>query len=159
MALGLVPATGDWRTKWFEVLSTATFAKGDAVNFNDAYRIRAYASTDSQFVGIAQSASTQSTSIRGLDMVAVSVPVPGCTMYSDLTTGITQSALSIGKKVSLYREGNNVSYVSTVIGHASRFSGTVQVFGPIDATRSRVEVSANMENTAFFSQSTATFAS
>lgn len=159
MAQGLIPARGEWRTAWFEVLSTATFAKGDAVNFDDAYRVRAYASTDSQFVGISQSASTQSTNIRGLNMIGVYVPTPGATMYSDLTTGIGQSALSIGKKVSLYREGNNVSYVSTVIGHASRFSGTVQVYGPIDARTSRVEVSANLETAAFFSTSSVTFAS
>lgn len=159
MALGLVPARGEWVDRWFEVASAATFPKGAAVNFDAAYRVREYASTDSQLLGIALSASTNSTSIRGLNMVQVSVPTAGATMYSDLTTGIAQSALSIGKKVSLYKEGDYASYVSTVIGHASRFSGTVQVYGPIDATRSRVEVSANLENAAFFSTSSVTFAS
>lgn len=159
MALGLVPATGNWISKWFEVLSTATFAKGDAVNLDAAYRVKAYASTDSQVVGIAVSASTQSTEIRGLNMVQVYVPTPGATAYSDLTTGIVQSDLSIGKKICLYRQGNNVSYASTVMGHASRFSAVAQVVGPIDATRSRVEIAINAEGAAFYSTSSVTFAS
>lgn len=159
MALGLIPASGNWITKYFEVASTATFGKGDAVNFNSAYRIRDYQSTDSQWVGIAQSASTQSTNIRGVNMVGVSVPTPGCTMYSDLTTGIAQSDLSFGKRVNLYREGNNVSFTSTVIGHASRFSALLTVYGPISARDSRVEVAPNLETAAFYSTSSVTFAS
>lgn len=157
--LGLVPARGNWESRWFETASAATFAKGSLVNFDDAYRLGEYASTDSQIVGIALSYSTQSTEIRGLDMVQVAVPTPNCTAYSDLTTGIAQSDLSIGKKVLVYKEGNLFSYASTVMGQASRFSSIAQIVGPIDATLSRVEIAFNMENVAFYSTSSVTFAS
>ena len=159
MALGLTPFRGNWESRWFETASAATYPKGSLVNFNDAYRLKEYASTDSQVVGIALSYSTQSTSIRGLDMVEVALPTPNCTAYSDLTTGVTQSSMSIGKKISVYKQGNYMSYASALIGEASRFSGIAQVVGPIDATRSRVEVSFNLEAVAFYSGSSATFAS
>jgi hypothetical protein len=159
MAYGLIPARGNWESRWFETASAATYPKGSAVNFDDAYRLKEYASTDSQVVGIAASYSTQSTSIRGLNMVQVYVPAPGCTAYSDVTTGVTQSALSIGKKICLYKQGDYASYASSLIGHSSRFSGVAQVVGPIDATRSRVEIAFNTEGVAFYSTSSVTFAS
>lgn len=157
--LGLVPARGNWETRWFETASAATFAKGSLVGLDDAYRLGEYASTDSSVVGIALSASTASQSIRGLNMVAVAIPTPNCTAYSDLTTGVLQSDLSIGKKVLIYKQGNFMSYASALIGHASRHSAVAQIVGPIDADLSRVEVSFNMENVAFYSQSSTTFAS
>jgi hypothetical protein len=157
--LGLVPARGNWETRWFETASAATFGKGSLVGFDDAYRLGEYASTDSAVVGIALSHSTASTPIRGLNMVAVAVPTPNCTAYSDVTTGVTQSALSIGKKVLVYKEGNLMSYTSSVMGHASRFSAVAQIVGPIDADNSRVEIAFNLENVAFYSTSSTTFAS
>ena len=156
---GLVPARGNWETRWFETASAATFAKGSLVGFDDGYRLGEYASTDSAIVGIALSYSTQSTSMRGLNMVAVAIPTPNCTAYSDLTTGVTQSALSIGKKVLVYKQGNLMSYASTVMGHASGFSSIAQIVGPIDAKLSRVEIAFNMDNVAFYSTSSTTFAS
>lgn len=155
--IGLVPARGPWETRWFETASAATFAKGSLVNFNNAYRLKEYASTDSQAVGIALSYSTQSTSIRGLDMVAVALPGPGCTAYSDVTTGVAQSSMSIGQKIGVYKQGNVMSYAS--VGGESRFSNVAQVVGPIDAAQSRVEIAFNIEAVAFYSMSTATFAS
>lgn len=157
--LGLVPARGEWESRWFETLSTATYGKGSLVNFGNDYRLKEYASTDSAIVGIAASHSTASQKIRGLQMVQVFVPAPNCTAYSDLTTGVTQSAMSIGKKILIYKEGNLMSYASTVMGLSSRFSSIAQVLGPIDATLSRVEVAFNMENVAFYSTSSVTFAS
>lgn len=159
MAEGLVPARGNWESRWFETASAATFAKGSAVGLDNAYRLGEYASTDSAVLGIAASNSTASTSIRGLDMVQVFVPAPGCTFMSDLTTGVTQSAMSIGKKVLIYKQGNHMSYGSTVMGQASRFSAVATVVGPIDADTSRVELAFNMENTVFYSVSSTTFAS
>lgn len=159
MAQGLVPARGQPESRWFETASAATFAKGSLVGFDNAYRLGEYASTDSAIVGIAASASTASTSIRGLNMVQVFIPSPGCTFYSDVTTGVTQSALSIGKKIAFEKQGNHFSYASTVVGHSSRFSAIAQVVGPIDADLSRVEVAFNMENTVFYSVSSTTFAS
>ena len=157
--LGLVPARGNWETRWFETASAATFGRGSLVNLDDAYRLGEYSSTDSAIVGIAASHSTASQSIRGINMVAVYLPSPGCTAYSDVTTGVTQSGMSIGKKILIYKEGNLMSYASTVMGHASRHSAIAQVVGPIDADLSRVEVAFNMENVAFYSTSSVTFAS
>lgn len=159
MPLGIVPSNGQWETKWFETASAATFPKGALVTFNPGYQVREYASTDSAIVGVALSYSTASTSIRGLNMVEVAVPLPGAKAYADITTGIAQSALSIGKKVCAEKRGNYMSFASTVIGEASRFSAIFQVAGPIDATRSRVEVAINAETAAFYSTSSTTFAS
>lgn len=159
MAEGLVPARGNWESRWFETASAATFAKGSAVGLDNAYRLGEYASTDSAVLGIAASASTASTPIHGLNMVQVFLPAPGCTFMSDVTTGVTQSSMSIGKKITLAKEGNLMSYASTVIGHASRFSALATVVGPIDADTSRVELAFNMENTVFYSVSSTTFAS
>lgn len=156
---GLVPARGEWQTRWFETASAATFAKGSLVNFDDAYRLKEYASTDSAYVGIAQSYSTQSTLMRGLNMVAVSVPGYGATAYSDVTTGVTASDASIGKKVCVYKQGNLMSYASTLIGHASRFSGIAQIVGPISTADSRAEIALLAEGAAFYSTSSTTFAS
>lgn len=156
---GLIPARGNWESRWFETASAATFAKGSLVGLDDAYRLGEYASTDSAILGIAASHSTASTTIRGLSMVQVFIPAPGCTAYSDVTTGVTQSALSIGKKIAFAKEGNLFSYASTVMGHSSRFSAIATVVGPIDADLSRVEVAFNMENAVLYSVSSTTFAS
>jgi hypothetical protein len=159
---GLVPARGNWESRWFETTSTATFAKGSLVNFADTYRLKEYASTDSQAVGIAASHSTASTLIRGLPMVQVYLPTPNCTAYSDVTTGVTQSSMSIGRRTLIYKQGNNMSYASTV-GSASAaesaFSSIAEVVGPIDADLSRVEIAFNIMNVAFYSTSTVTFLS
>lgn len=156
--LGLVPARGDWEQRWFETLSTATYAKGSLVCFNPVYQLREYASTDSAVLGIAMSHSTASQKIRGLNMVQVSIPAPNCTAYSDITTGVTQSAMSIGKRILVYKQGNLMSYASSVMGHASNFSSIAQVVGPIDAQLSRVEIAFNLDGAVFYSVSSTTFA-
>jgi hypothetical protein len=156
--LGLVPARGDWESRWFETLSTATYQKGSLVNFNSTYQLREYLSTDSTAVGIAASASTGSQKLGGVQKVQVFIPTPNCTAYSDVTTGVTQSNMSIGKKILIYKQGNLMSYASTLAGHASNFSSLAQVVGPIDALLSRVEVSFNLDSVAFYSTSSTTFA-
>lgn len=157
--LGLIPARGNWETRWFETTSTATFGKGSLVNFGAGYQLKEYLSTDSTIVGIAASHSTASTPIGGVNKVAVYLPAPNCTAYSDVTTGVVASAMSVGKKILIYKEGNLMSYASTVMGHASRHSAIAQVVGPIDADTSRVEVSFNMENVGFYSTSSTTWVS
>lgn len=159
MPNGIIPARGDWETRWFETASAATYPKGAIVNFDAAYRVKEYASTDSQLVGIALSYSTQSTELRGLNMVQVAIPSPKCTAYADITTGVVASDASIGKKIAVEKRGNYMSYASTVIGHASRFSAVAQVVGPIDTALSRVEIAFNQEALAFYSTSSVTFAS
>jgi hypothetical protein len=155
--LGLTPARGNWESRWFETTSTATFAKGSLVNLTNAYRLKEYTSTDSQVLGIAASHSTASTILRGLPMIQVYLPTPNCTALSDLTTGVVQSDLSIGKHILIYKQGNLMSYASTVKGlDASAFSTSVAIVGPIDADMSRVEVAFNLSNVAIYSGSSIT---
>ena len=157
MAFGLIPARGDWEYRLLDTASAATFGKGDAVTLDAGLKLRAYASTASSVVGIAMSHSTASLPPG---KVLVAIPAPGCTAISDLTTGIVQSDLSIGKVVGLAREGNHVSYTSTVIGHASRHSALVTVVGPINSLTSQVEVAFLMSAVGFYgSNSSATYAS
>jgi hypothetical protein len=139
---GMIPARGKWEERWFEVNSTATFSKGALVQLDNAYRVREYASTDSSVLGISAQSSTASRSYSGLTMVGVYLPIPGCTALSDLTTGI--SNLSVGQIVCAYKQGNLMSYASTVVGQASRFSAIFQIVGPIDSARSQIEVAFTM---------------
>jgi hypothetical protein len=158
--LGLTPARGNWESRWFETTSTATFAKGSAVVLGATYRLQEYASTSSQILGIAASHSTASTILRGLPMVQVYLPTPNCTAMSDLTTGVVQSDMSIGKVITLYKQGNLSSYASSVYGIASHFSAVAQVVGPIDADTSRVEIAFRLDQGAtFYSTSSETFLS
>lgn len=156
---GMVPARGQWETRWVEVNSTATFPKGSLVQLDSAYRAREYASTDSSVFGIALSASTNSRVLDGVNKVLVAVPAPRCTAISDVTTGVVQSALSIGKHVCADKQGNLMSYCSTVAGQASRFSSIFIVAGPIDTRTSTVEVAFSMEAVGFYSGSSNTYAS
>lgn len=156
---GLIPARGDWETRWFTTASAATYRKGSLVQLNAALELKEYASTDSSVLGIALSNSVDSRTIGGTQKVAVAIPAPGCTAYSDLTTGIAQSALSVGKKVAASKQGNMMSYCSTEFGHASRFSAIFTVVGPIDSAKSRVEVAFNMEAVGLYSASSTTYAS
>ena len=172
--LGCIPARGDWEYRLSAISSGATFGKGSLVNLDAGYLVREYLSTDSQVFGIALSHSTSSFPGPGMaagvgniplayasfnsGAVMVAIPRPGCTFYSDLTTGIAQSALSIGKKVCMYKQGNLMSYASTVIGQSSQFSAIITVVGPIDSTNSRVECAFNVLSSVFYSSSSATFA-
>ena len=170
---GCVPARGDWEYRLSAVSSGATFGKGSLVALDSGYLVREYLSTDSQVYGIALSASTASLpgpagSSGAVPLgyasfssggVLIAIPRPGCTFYSDVTTGVTQSAMSIGKSVLIYKQGNLMSYASTVFGQASGFSQTVTIVGPIDSTNSRVECAFNVLATVFYSASTHTFAS
>lgn len=156
MAFGLIPARGNWEKRQFTTDSAVTFAKGDAVTFDGEYNVTTYLSTSSSVLGIAMSHSTASFPPN---QVLVALPAPGCTAYSDLTTGIVASDLSIGKIVTLYKEGNHTSYTSTVIGHASRHSALVQIVGPIQSATSQVEVAFLMSAVDIYgSASSRTFA-
>lgn len=154
---GMVPARGTWETRWFTTDSAATFAKGSLVNLGADFELEEYASTDSQALGIALSHSTASTVYRGVNQVAVAIPQPGCTAWSDLTTNVTASSLSAGQATLIYKQGNHMSYASTVMGQASRFSALCTIVGPVYSDLSRVEVAFNALTGVFYSTSSATF--
>jgi len=163
MPLGLVPSNDRWDTRWFESLdTTGTFRKGELVGFRAGYQLSVMSSAMSAYVGVALSASTASIPVRGLNMVAVAIPLHGACAWADVDTGVVASAMSVGKKITIQRaaaQGTTFfSFASTVMGEASRFSAHAQVMGPIDADLSRVEVAMNVENCAFYSTSSTTFA-
>lgn len=154
---GLIPARGNWEMRWFPTTSAATFKKGCLVNLDDTFLVREYLSTDSQCLGIAMSNSTASAPVvGGANSVLVAIPLPGCTAYSDLTTGITASSVSVGQASVIYKPGNVMSYASTVMGHASRFSALVTIAGPVQADTSQIEVAFNALTRVLYSTSSAT---
>lgn len=168
MPLGLVPSNNQWEMKWFpstnSSFASSNFSKGDLVMLRGNYEVSIMSSHASQPLGIAMSASLDSTPIRGVNMVMVALPLSGAKAYGDLDIGVTASAMSIGKKVTIALNAaqtsrGRFSFVSTVMGEASRFSAYAQVCGPIDTALSRIEVSFNAENAAFYSTSSVTFAS
>jgi hypothetical protein len=145
--------------RWFTTTSAATFAKGSLVNLGTTHLLEEYASTDSQYLGIAMSHSTASTPVvGGTASILVAIPAPNCTAYSDLTTGVTASALSVGKSSLIYKQGNHMSYASTVMGEASRFSALCVIVGPVQADTSQVEIAFTALTGVIYSSSSATFA-
>jgi len=156
---GLIPARGNWEYRWFPTTSAATFKKGALLNLDDTYLLREYLSTDSQCLGIAMSNSTASTVVvGGAASVLVALPAPGCTAYSDITTGVTASSVSVGQASVIYKVGNIMSFASTVMGQASRFSAIVTVVGPVQTDTSQVEVAFNALTQVIYSTSSATLA-
>ena len=154
---GMVPCRGQWESRWFTTDSAATFAGGSLVNLGADFELEEYASTDSQFLGIAASHSTASTTIGGATQIMVYIPQPGCTAWSDVTTSVTGSSVSKGQATVIYKQGNHMSYASTVMGHASRFSALCTIVGPVYSDLSRVEVAFNALTGVFYSTSSATF--
>jgi len=154
---GLIPARGPWEYRWFATTSAATFKKGALVNLDDTFLIREYLSTDSQCLGIAMSNSTASTPVvGGANSVLVAIPAPRCTAYSDITTGVAASSISVGQASVIYKVGNIMSFASTVMGEASRFSALVTIAGPVQADTSQIEVAFNALTQVLYSTSSAT---
>lgn len=155
MAFGLIPFRGPWEYRLSTTSSLVTFPKGALLALDPTRTVREYISTDSQWFGIAMSHST--ASIGG--KVVVAIPAPQCTALSDLTTGIAQSSLSLGQVVNCYKEGNYMSYASTVIGQSSRFSGVFTIANEtIFSATSQVEVAFNVLTGVLYSGSSHTFA-
>ena len=156
---GLIPARGNWEYRWFGTASAATFKKGALLNLDDVTLFtREYLSTDSQCLGIAMSNSTASTVIGGVNSVLVALPAPNCTAYSDVTTSVTASSMSKGQATLIYKVGNIMSFASTVMGEASRFSALATIVGPVQADTSQVEIAFNALTQVIYSTSSATFA-
>ena len=148
MALGFIPATGHWDYRQFDTTSSSTFVKGCLVSFNGARTLVEYDSTLSQYVGIAQQTSTNSTPAG---KVLVAVPKPGCTARTDVWTGITASAISVGHAMALGKQGNYNSYITTLA--TSVFSKVVTIVGPVRSADSRVEVAFIQNEALIYSTS------
>ena len=148
MALGLIPATGDWDYRQFNTNSAATFTKGCLVALNGARNVIEHTSTLSHYLGIAMQNSANSTP-PGKVMVAI--PKPGCTATADCFTGMAQSDMSIGQARGIAKLGNFYSYVTTL--HTSVFSQIFTIVGPVDSTYSRVEVAFIQNEAMLYSTS------
>ena len=135
MALGFIPATGDWHYRAFDTNSAATFLKGCLVALNGARNLVEYDSTLSQYVGIAMQNSANSTPTG---KVNVAIPRPGCTARTDVWTGIGASSISVGHAMGTGKLGNYNSFVTTLA--TSVFSKIVTIVGPVRSADSTVEV-------------------
>jgi len=135
MALGFIPASGDWDYRQFNTNSAATFVKGCLVTLNGARDVIEYQSTDSSYLGIALHNSANSCPAG---KVLVAIPKPGCTAFCDAFTGMATSVTSVGQAMGIAKSGNFVSFITTL--HTSVWSQTVTIVNQPRSADSRVEV-------------------
>lgn len=156
--MGLTPCRGTWVNRLLDSNSTATFVKGSLVGLLPNRSVGEYASTMSQWVGIALHASIDSYANPG--KVLVSVPNGGfCTMMVPMATNLARSALSIGTPVGVSKSGNTVDQLDSA-PQASSFSRVGLIFGPpILSGFSQIEVAITGDAGVWFSTSTITVAS
>ena len=135
MALGFIPASGDWDYRQFNTASAATFVKGCLVCLNGARDVTEYDSTMSTYLGIAMHNSVNSAPPG---KVLVAIPKPGCTAFCDAFTGMATSLTSVGQARGIAKSGNFVSFITTL--HTSVWSQIVTLVGQPRSSDSRVEV-------------------
>lgn len=153
MALGFIPARGNWNIRQFDTTSTSTFLKGSLVELNGARTVIEYASASSSVLGIALQNSANSAPPG---KVLVAIPTPGCTAMADVAAGMVASGLSIGEALGVGKQGN---YMSFVTSHAASIhSRIVTIVGALDSAASRIEVSFNQTFVEVFSNSSQTLA-
>lgn len=111
MPLGITPSAGPWQIREFDTASAATYLAGSLVAFNGARNVVEYTSVMSSYLGVALNDSVNSQP-RG--KVQVAIPVPGCTCWSDITTGVVASALSAGQALGASKPGNLFSFATTL---------------------------------------------
>ena len=154
MAFGIIPARGPWETRTFPksqltTLSQGAFSKGDLVCLDHGRHLSVYTSTQSNYLGVALHASSQS----GLG-VSIAIPMPGCTAYVDSLTTDVGSNFSLGQAYSIITRYGRTSCVSKA--GESTLSMTVTAVGPINTDNSRIEVAFLSHNATFYSASSAT---
>lgn len=156
--MGLRPNRGKWEYKLMDSKSTATFVEGSAVGLAPDRTVIEYASTQSQFLGIAMNSSVNSLAHPG--KVVVAVPDGGfCTMWVPMATNVAASALSLGQPVGVVKSGNTVD-VLTEAPQASAFSRIGLIYGkPVLSPVSMIEVALTNTAGVWFSSSTITVAS
>jgi len=139
MPLGITPSAGPWQIREFNSNSAATYLAGSLVAFNGARDVVEFTSVMSSYIGVALNDSVNSQP-RG--KVQVAIPVPGCTCWSDITTGVVASTLSAGQALGIAKPGNSFSFVTTLA--TSVFSRIWATTGKYDlgttSGKSRVEM-------------------
>lgn len=153
--MALTPCRGKWEYKLMDSNSTATFVQGSAVGLLPNRSVGEYASTMSQWLGIAQNSSVNSLAAPG--KVVVAIPDGGfCTMMVPMATNLAASALSIGQPVGIAKSGNTFDQLDSA-PQASAFSRIALVYGkPILSPLSQIEVALTNTAGVWFSSSTIT---
>jgi hypothetical protein len=151
---GCIPSNNQWEHRTYDVDSAATFRKGSLVNLTPARNVDEFASTDSQFLGVANHNSVDSLPAGKVNL---SVPLPGAKMIVDVPAGFVASELSLGQAGTIYKSGNTVSYLTVLTGSA--MTRHVVICGPLLSATSQIEVALTADGRVFNSGSTATFAS
>lgn len=153
--MGLRIAKGKWEYKLMDSKSTATFVEGSAVGLAPDRTVIEYASTQSQWLGIALHSSVNSLQAPG--KVNVAIPDGGfCTMWVPMATNLAASALSIGAPVGLAKSGNTFDQLDSA-PQASAFSRIGLIYGkPVLSPLSQIEVALTNTAGVWFSSSTIT---
>lgn len=142
MALGIIPARGDWEYRRSPVtsLSQGQFQKGDLVTLGVGRLASLHTSSNNTFVlGVAMHDSLQSLPV-GFALIAI--PKPGCTAYVDTLVAEARSNLSWGEAGSIISANGRTSTFSKLA--TSVWSRTVQIETanqPLNSADSRIEVS------------------
>lgn len=156
--MALTPARGDWDYRLLDSNSTATFVRGSAVGLLPNRTVGEYASTMSQWLGIALNASVDSYAHPGKVVVAIPNGAD-CTMYVPMATNIARSSLSLGQPVGVKKSGNTFDQLDEA-PQASAFSRIGAIYAaPNLSGFSWIEVALNNSAGVFFSSSTITVAS
>jgi hypothetical protein len=160
MALGLIPARGDWEQRLFPksqvtTLSQGAYSKGDLVCLDHGRHVSVWTSTQSGYLGIALTASSESKF-----GTLVAIPKPGCTAYADSLTTDAVSNFSFGQAGSfMTRYGRTSVLTMQPAGGASAHSYIVTIASTsgVNSAESRIEVAFLSQNAAIYSASSGTF--
>lgn len=156
MALGIIPARGDWEDRRFPqsqitTLSQGAFQKGDLVCLDHGRHVSLWTSTQSNYLGVAAHASADSAF-----GALVFIPRPGCTAIIDSLTTDATSNLSFGQSGSIITRYGRTSCFSAQPAGGSAFSFLATIAGPIDSAMSRIEVAFILQGATLYSASSAT---
>ena len=156
MALGIIPARGEWeyrRVSNITTLSQGAFSAGDLVVLDHGRNLSVWTSTQSSYLGIAMGSSVNSLPSGS---VVVAIPRPGCTAYVDSLTTDAASLFSLGQSGSIITRYGRTSCLSMLPAGGSVFSFQATIVGPMDSNQSRIEVAFLQQTAIFYSASSAT---
>ena len=152
MALGIVPARGEWEYRRFSAFTTLAqgqWQKGELVALGFGRLPSLFTSSNmTTFLGVSMNASLQSLPTG---TCLIGIPRPGCTAYVDTLTAEVISNLSIGEAGSIVSANGITSTFSKLA--TSVWSRTVEVVGVVDSTLSRIEVAFIQGAQTFYSTS------
>lgn len=151
MALGIIPARGEWEYRRSQVttLSQGMFQKGDLVALGVGRLASLYTSSNmSTYLGVAMQDSINSLP-PGFAIIAI--PRPGCTAYIDTLTTDARSNLSIGEAGSIVSANGRTSAFSKLA--TSVWSRVVEIVSDPSSADSRVEVAFIQNAATFYSTS------